>query len=173
MFKLFAIIKNFCVFFAVIEIFLHYLRSSMFFCIVCNNRYFCNSWNDQDYIHTRYKIEIFGLAAIIKIFFFLNTKKVFMPSLKQKKSLISLHYMNLSKLKDWKKQPIDNQDNQDHPGWMLHRRCFRMGWDGMVIIVQHSTSLVQCRNVGQTSTWFCLARVEKYIEQLWQIHVKT
>ena len=39
-----------------------------FFCIACNHRDFCNSWNDQDYIHTRYKIEIFGLAAIIKIF---------------------------------------------------------------------------------------------------------
>ena len=30
---------------------------------------------------------------------------------------------------------------------------------------------VKLKNLGQTSAWFCLAKGEKYIYQLWQIHV--
>ena len=29
------------------------------------------------------------------------------------------------------------------------------------------------QNLGQTSTWFCLAKGEKYIGHLWQINVTT
>ena len=112
MFRLYAIIKNFCVFFAVIEIFLHYLRSSMFFASFAtnNHRDFGNSWNDEDYISSE---------------------------------------MNVAPKLSW-----------DGMGWMI-------------IIIQHSTSSVQNRNFCQSSTWFCSAKGEKYIEQLWQIHVTT
>lgn len=52
-------------------------------------------------------------------------------------------------------------------------------WTQALTTLTHSTPLVQSRsfnklwNLGQTSVWFCLARGEKYVEQLWQIHVTT
>ena len=36
-----------------------------------------------------------------------------------------------------------------------------------------SRSFNKLWNLGKTSVWFCLARGEKYVEQLWQIHVTT
>ena len=58
-------------------------------------------------------------------------------------------------------------------------QCQRHNWPNALSTWTQSTPLVQNRsfnklwNLGQTSAWFCLAKGEKNIEQLWPIHVAT
>ena len=59
------------------------------------------------------------------------------------------------------------------------KHCKRHNRPKVLSTLNHSTPLVQSRsfnklwNLGQTSTWFCLSKGNKYIKQLWPINLRT